>query len=406
MQAVIILFGVILLLTLLILILTLKLLSTTRRCRQETEEWKYLLGNIPDVVIRLDHEGIIRYMNPAGVLVFKESVADYTGKNLEEVMIMEGFRDINAGTIQNLMMARQAHILETSIDHHKSTNFLEFRIIPGPVAAIQPPVFSCQIRDITKRKQSETSMLEARQKAMESDKLKSAFLANMSHEIRTPLNAIVGFTQIILEENLTNEEKTRYFEYIYQNSNQLINLINDIIDLSKLESQQLTIREVATHLNQHLDEIREVVENEKKHREKSHLIVLVEKEFDDNHAEILTDPYRLRQIMLNLLINAIKFTPKGFIQFGYRRMQGNHLLFFVRDSGIGVEKEKAEEIFYYFRQLEQPLNKINSGTGLGLAICRNLVNLMGGKIWVESQPGKGSTFFFTLPYKKPVPVTG
>jgi len=309
-------------------IVTIRLIVSTREFRKEIYDWEYMLGNIPDVLIKIDQSGNIQYMNPAGVLVFKEVPSDYTGRNLEDIFISEGFSGIAQDTVLSFISQRKATIIESSISDKNSKNrFLEIRLIPGPANSKAVPHFLCLIRDITQRKLSESNLLEAKLKAQESERLKSAFLANMSHEIRTPLNAIVGFTQIILEENLSNEEKSKYFEYIYQNSNQLINLINDIIDLSKLESQQLPVRENTFNLNEQLEEIREVIENEKKHRDKGHLILLIEKEFDDPKADIITDPYRLRQILLNLLVNAIKFTPKGFIQFGYRQINRSQLLF-------------------------------------------------------------------------------
>ncbi|MCD6333343.1 MAG: PAS domain-containing protein [Bacteroidales bacterium] len=370
-----------------------------RQLRDEILEWKYLLGNIPDLIMKLDEKGIIQYISPAALLYFKKIPDEYLGLPIEKVLISEGFQQIEKSSLHALLKERQAQIIESYMINDEKRKHLEIRLIPGPPGQNSPSRHICLIRDITKRKESEIKLVQAKLKAQESDRLKSAFLANMSHEIRTPLNAIIGFTQIIMEEELTEEEKSRYSTYIYQNSNQLINLITDIIDISKLESNQLKIKDSTFNLNQELDEIKEIIENEKK-KKKKHISLMLDKEWKDDQAEFTTDPYRLRQILINLLVNALKFTSKGFIHFGYKSLEDDKVLFWVKDSGVGIDPSKKEEVFMYFRQLENTFDKPVAGTGLGLAISRNLVNLMGGTIWVESEPGKGATFYFTLPRKK------
>jgi PAS domain S-box-containing protein len=372
--------------------------------KQKFEELEYILGNIPDLIIRIDQKGVITYINGASVLFFEKSQESLIGKNFDNLIQEEGMTALEDDFIDRVFRTRQAEIFEGELNSPSGIiRNIEIRLLPEPPAASQDPHLVLMIRDITARKEAERRIIRAKQKAEESDLLKSAFLANMSHEIRTPLNAIVGFSQIILDDDLPREEQERFYQYIQQNSNQLISLVNDIIDISKLESNQLAIRNSIANVNQVMEEMMVMAENEKKNREKEHILLFLEKELPDNDSLITIDHYRLKQVMTNLLVNAIKFTPKGYIQFGYRLKDDNTLLFYVRDTGIGIPKNKQEEVFQYFRQLDNALNRANTGTGLGLAICKRLVELMNGTIWLQSEFGKGTSFFFTVPYRKASP---
>lgn len=372
--------------------------------KQKFEELEYILGNIPDLIIRIDQNGVITYINGASVLFFEKSQESLIGKNFDNLIQEEGMTALEDDFIDRVFRTRQAEIFEGELNSPSGIiRNIEIRLLPEPPAASQDPHLVLMIRDITARKEAERRIIRAKQKAEESDLLKSAFLANMSHEIRTPLNAIVGFSQIILDDDLPREEQERFYQYIQQNSNQLISLVNDIIDISKLESNQLAIRNSIANVNQVMEEMMVMAENEKKNREKEHILLFLEKELPDNDSLITIDHYRLKQVMTNLLVNAIKFTPKGYIQFGYRLKDDNTLLFYVRDTGIGIPKNKQEEVFQYFRQLDNALNRANTGTGLGLAICKRLVELMNGTIWLQSEFGKGTSFFFTVPYRKASP---
>lgn len=368
---------------------------------QYHEELEFIINNIPDLIIRINEEGMVTFINPASVLFFNKTPDQLTGRHLENIALEEGISFIDRRLIQRIFETRQAEIIESEFISQAGENRnIEIRILPEPIALNNDRHLVLLVRDTTIRKEAERTIIKAKQKAEQSDSLKSSFLANMSHEIRTPLNAIVGFSQILLDEGFTREEQERFYEYINENSNLLINLVNDIIDLSKLESNQLVIRESPVNLNYLVDEIKVMAENEKKIREKEHLLIFLDKEIADEEGSILVDQNRLKQILTNLLVNAIKFTPKGFIQFGYRLKDDMTLLFFVRDTGIGIPKNKQHEVFQYFHQLETTINRTNSGTGLGLAICKRLVELMNGSIWLQSEIGKGTTFFFTIPYQK------
>jgi PAS domain S-box-containing protein len=376
-------------------------LSSSQR---KIEELEYIISNIPDLVIRIDSKGLITFVNTASILFFNKSPESLLGKNLQILINEEGIFDLDYDIIQKVFDTRQAEIIESELKSSSGENkSIEIRILPEPPELSIEPHLVLMIRDVTMRKEAERKMIRARIKAEESDLLKSAFLANMSHEIRTPLNAIVGFSQIILDDDLPREEQERFYQYIQENSNQLISLVNDIIDLSKLESNQLVIRDSVFNLNHLIDEMKVMAEQEKKSREKEHIMLFPEKETSDTEAQVIGDYYRVKQVCINLLVNAIKFTPKGYIQFGYRMKDDDSILFYIRDTGIGIPRNKQEEIFQYFRQLENTLNRANTGTGLGLAICKRLAELMGGTIWVQSELSKGSSFFFTIPYRKVLP---
>ncbi|MBU1010691.1 MAG: response regulator [Bacteroidetes bacterium] len=252
------------------------------------------------------------------------------------------------------------------------------------------------IRDITRQMETERNLIEARKRAEEADRLKSAFLANMSHEIRTPLNSIIGFSELIMDEDTEKEEKENFLGLISSAGRTLLQLIDDIIDISKIEAGQVKISKSKSELNQILDELKINYEKERDKRGKHHIELRMHKAYSGEFY-IMTDPFRFRQIMMNLLSNALKFIDSGFIEFGYTEMSEEQVQFYVKDTGIGIEKDKSHLIFQRFGQVDSSYKRNLDGTGLGLAITHNLVGLLGGKIWFDSEPEKGTTFYFTLP---------
>jgi PAS domain S-box-containing protein len=249
------------------------------------------------------------------------------------------------------------------------------------------------------RKRTEQELTQAKEKAEESDKLKTAFLASMSHEIRTPMNHIIGFLELLKDTELNQIEREEFLHIIRASGNNLLRIIDDIIDIAKIETQQLAIDNEDVSLNKFLEDILYTYQDLISIEEKPDL--KIELKIPDKSAltEIITDPQRLQQILSNLLANALKFTSKGQIDFGYSLKSNNRLQFFVSDTGIGIPQEKQELIFQRFRQLDYGYTRAYGGTGLGLAISKGLIEMLGGEIWVESEENKGSTFFFTIPYK-------
>jgi hypothetical protein len=262
--------------------------------------------------------------------------------------------------------------------------------------------FIAMKEDITERKAMEEDLIRAKEKAEESDKLKSAFLANMSHEIRTPMNAIIGFSQLLSEPDTTPEEQNHYISLIQKSGGDLLSLIDDIIDISKIEAGQLKIFKSDYFVEAILTEIYEsYVEYLKTTADKKDI------KFKFNRSEKLkgvvihTDIDKLKQVIRNLVNNAIKFTDFGLIEFGAEitnEGRGTSVQFYVRDTGIGIPNDKLDVIFESFRQLDVTNKKLYGGTGLGLAITKKIVELLGGEIWVKSSQGQGSTFYFKLPY--------
>jgi signal transduction histidine kinase/CheY-like chemotaxis protein len=251
--------------------------------------------------------------------------------------------------------------------------------------------------DITDRKQYEKALVRAKHQAEESDQLKSAFLANMSHEIRTPLNGILGFSHLLTKNNLSKNQKEKFVSIIKNNGKQLLNLINDILDISKLEARQLKIFESEFSLNELMKEIKTLFQNDPKLQNKE-VTLHAHQELKKGNDYILADQERISQIFQNLINNAIKFTEEGRIDFGYKKEE-NRVIFYVKDTGMGIAKEKQQEIFNRFQQEESSFKTQAGGTGLGLSISKGLIELMDGTIWVESAEGKGSSFFFSIPYK-------
>ena len=252
------------------------------------------------------------------------------------------------------------------------------------------------IHDISARVKSNKILLEAKEKAEESDRLKSSFLANMSHEIRTPMNSIIGFSSLLRDEVPTNATLASYIDSIQKNGEHLLQLINDIIDLSKIEANQLSIHLDDYSLNAILKEVYVDSINNLKNTEKKQLTLNL-KTPEHRDLKIKTDAIRLRQVLLNLINNAIKFTDHGSIEFGYKIREDGLLQFCVKDTGIGIPDEKYQLIFNPFRQIEEDNTRNYQGAGLGLPICRSLVEKMGGHIWLMSEEGKGSRFYFTHP---------
>ena len=234
----------------------------------------------------------------------------------------------------------------------------------------------------------------AEQRAVDSDRLKTAFLQNISHEIRTPMNSIIGFSELLKDNKTTETEKFQYLEMIAKGSDQLLNIVNEILDISLIETGNISVNKQKLNLNKLIDEtyliFRPVIKNE--------ISFSVTKGFSDNGTNILTDITKVRQILDNLLKNAIKFTEEGHIKFGYS-LVNNELEFYVEDTGIGIDDDSHNKIFELFRKVGHENKRIYEGVGLGLAICKGNIELLNGRIWVESKPLAGSKFYFTIPYE-------
>ncbi len=261
--------------------------------------------------------------------------------------------------------------------------------------------FCVMFNDITSLKQTQNALTAAKEKAEESDRLKSAFLSNMSHEIRTPLNTIIGLANLITEQEPDAEEKKEYSTIINQSSSQLLTLISDIIDIAKIESNQLPITKRNLCINDVMEKLYEMHYAQLRKNDRKKLHLSCSRPLNHDEAIIHTDETRLQQVLNNLINNAVKFTTQGSVEMGYSLSENRReIMFYVKDSGPGIPAAKQEIIFERFRQADDSFTRLYGGAGLGLTICKNLVELMGGRIWVNSIVGKGSCFYFTLPYER------
>jgi len=252
-------------------------------------------------------------------------------------------------------------------------------------------------RDITTLKKAHEDLVKANIEAEASNRLKSSFLANISHEIRTPLNSVVGFANLLLANDITNEVKEEYIEHINHNSEKLLQIIGDIIDLSRLESSQIEITYEEASVNSIVNEIVEDARKIVKRNEKS-IIINVKNLLEDNSDLIFTDRVWLKRVLNHLMDNAVKFTLEGSVRLTYAK-ENENLIFRIRDTGIGINKENLDHIFEEFRQEIDGHHRPFEGLGVGLTLAKEVVERMGGRIFVQSEKGVGSEFSFSIPYR-------
>jgi signal transduction histidine kinase/CheY-like chemotaxis protein len=241
-------------------------------------------------------------------------------------------------------------------------------------------------------------LLVTLKRAQQSDLLKSAFLANMSHEIRTPLNGILGFTRLLSDNSLSEQTRKDYLNIIDKRGRSLLQIINDIINISLIDSGQIEIKNITFNLNKLLFEIYSIFNSEEHDKKKDNVEIKLSLSLSDSRCNIVSDPLRIEQILTNLLDNALKFTNRGIVEFGYYLGDQNQIVFFVKDTGIGIADSKRDKIFNRFNRETEGFAKNTSGTGLGLPICKGLVSLLRGNIWFDSKEFEGSAFYFSVPF--------
>jgi len=255
--------------------------------------------------------------------------------------------------------------------------------------------------EITHLKELHQELFETKAKAADAEAVQNSFISNISHEIRTPMNAIVGFSDLLRISNISETQRQEFVELIIKNTQQLQSIIDDVLDLSEIEAGRIKIEKKKINLNALMREILQTYEQQNQKLYKKEVIFKLRCEINEPLFNISTDEHRLRQILQNLMGNALKFTNKGAIELGYtiESKHGLFIRFFVKDTGIGIAKEKINIIFSRFGQVESPFKRSIRGMGLGLPITKNLVELLGGEIWVETEVGRGANFNFTIPYK-------
>ncbi len=354
-----------------------------------------------DCVVFLDQDGRIVEFNPASQATFGYGRAEVIGKDMTEVFVPEGSRDRHRQNLARFagegeMGSLLGRRMEIPMIKKSGESFLaEMAIQPIPIKG--EAGFAAFVRDITKQKEAEDALQKAKEAAEAASRSKGAFVANMSHEIRTPMNAIIGMTEYVLDTEVTEEQK-EYLEMVLDSGNSLLGLLNDILDFSKIEAGRLDLEHVPFRLRGWLDEsVKSLVFRAKK--EDLDLKYHVSADAPDN---LVGDPDRVRQVLVNLVGNAIKFTNRGTITINVCRESQSEdaavLRFEVKDTGIGIPEEKCKKVFVEFEQADTSTRRQHGGTGLGLSICSRLVDMMKGRIGVESEVGKGSTFHFTAEF--------
>jgi PAS domain S-box-containing protein len=360
----------------------------------QDNEFRYreLADMLPQSIYETDELGNFTYVNKAWYNTFGYTNEDLDeGLNLIETIISKSSNDL--------------------LGHHKieNSNFIAIRKDGSkfPASVYSDNIMKgnrfCGRRgiiiDITARDQYISALKKETDKAQTADKLKSSFLANMSHEIRTPMNSIIGFSNLLSSDDIPEDQKSEFATYIKSSGELLLKLIDDIIDIAKIEAGEIKIDKKECNLFKLFKELQLTFKETISKSSKKHLKILFKTDYPENLV-IKTDPYRLKQILSNLINNAIKFTNAGSIDFGYSIKDEKTLEFYVKDTGIGLSRDEIPIIFERYKRAVTSEEKNITGTGLGLAISKNLVELLGGEMWVDSYPGLGTTFYFTLPYLK------
>lgn len=372
--------------------------------KKKTEYTLKILSNAiqhsPACVVITNLEGKIEIVNPSFTQITGYAPEDVIGQDISILHSesLETFQNILntvmegkdwQGEFQNKKKSGEkywelASISAVKDDQNKITHFV---------------VIS---EDITTRKKSEKELIDAKEKAEESNRLKTAFLANLSHEIRTPMNAIIGFSNLLLDEDMSQEEKVKLNNLINDNSHNLLKLIDDVIDISKIQSGDIQFNNTNCYLNKLLLDLYVSFSIQIENDSKKDIHLSLNRGSKNRDFSIITDPVRLKQILYNLIENAIKFTTKGFVEFGYSIIEKeSKIQFYIIDSGIGISNEKFDMIYDLFRQADESFTREYGGTGIGLTIAKKIVDHLGGEIWVQSTPKQGTNIYFTLPLETP-----
>lgn len=368
--------------------------EVVRKLSESEAKYRLLIHNQSDMVVKIDNEGRFQYVSPTYCDMFGKTEDELVGRNFIP-LVHEDDRD---STVR--MMEELGHPPHTVYIEQRAMTRHGWRWLAWSDTAILDEKGDIKEiigvgRDISEKKIFDQELIAAKTRAEESDKLKTAFLNNLSHEIRTPLNAIMGFTELIISYETTTEERRRFSEIVSRSGNQLLSLIDDILDMASIEAGEVKVSFSQTNINKVLEHVyNQVSMNSEAPGTTIEFVGL-----PDDKALVITDELRLIQILNNLAGNAVKFSRGGKVILRCTE-SGDDLLFEVEDNGIGIPPEMQDKIFERFVQVDNTITREFGGTGLGLSITKSLVGLLGGRIWMESELGIGSRFYFTISGKQ------
>lgn len=349
-----------------------------------------------NAVIVAKINGDIEYANPAASVLTGFSNKELLTKNIRQLCTATG-SGMSCDDVWKRINSGEAWTGEVLNIRKNGEEYWESSII-SPIFNEKGSLvnFLSIKKDITRDKIMSEELVKAKEKAEESDKLKTAFLSNMSHEIRTPMNGILGFAELLKEPGLSHEQILEYVKIIEKGGHRMLNIINDITDIARIESGQ-------TKINLHDSNVNEIIKEAyrffKPEAETKGLEMIFSNDLEGGEAIVRTDRDKLYAVISNLVKNSLKFTTSGCIKFGYIK-KGDSLEFYVKDTGIGIPQEKQKMVFERFVQADMSNSRFIEGTGLGLSISKAYIEMLGGKIWLESEEGKGSEFYFTIPYSR------
>lgn len=356
------------------------------------EKFELLVMNIDEGIMTFDDAFNITFTNAYSERILYFNKDQIIGKSFFEIVKLTECRNQSIDEIKNKILNGDEFEIKI-MDSKEKCKTLNFYPSKALSSIINNKERMYTYKDITQKQAEKEELKRAKEKAEESDRLKTAFLANMSHEIRTPMNSILGFAQLLNSNSVSETEQKEYLQIIDKSGKRMLGIINDLINISKIESGQMTTTLTMTNISEQLTFIYNFFQLQAKENNiglKIHLCPGIRNKL------ILTDTEKFYAILINLVKNAIKFTKTGSIMFGCSQTEPE-CIFFVRDTGIGIPREKLDSIFDRFVQVDSSYSSGYEGSGLGLSITKGYVELLGGKLWVESTEGKGSTFYFSLP---------
>ena len=364
--------------------------------RQSEERYRAVADSAVDSIVSIDCKGIIVGWNQGATRTFGFAESEIIGQPVNQ-LIPENYLELYVAGLNRIEQGGEHHhIIGKTVElqgKRKNGEIFPIELSLAQWQTSNDQFFTGIIRDISQRKLEEIELLKAKEKAEESNQLKSAFLLNMSHEIRTPMNAIMGFSDLLNDSDLSSENKEEFIASIYKSTNQLLHIITDIVDISKIDARQEVLETKVFNINDFINDI--VITYEPQAKEKM-LELRLQNRLSDNLKNIVSDPKKLRQIFNNIIGNAIKFTKKGTIEIK-ATFSVNKLIFSISDTGIGIDPTLHQVIFDSFRQAEIAINRTYGGLGLGLSLTKSYLDMLKGNIHVESTPGIGSTFTFEVP---------